>query len=44
MTRTCLEVDLQWEALAQPVTMAAADIHKGSQARREHRPPTFDGN
>jgi hypothetical protein len=24
--------------------MATADIHKGIQARREHRPPTFDGN
>ena len=32
------------EALAQPVTMATADIHKGIQARREHRPPTFDGS
>jgi enoyl-CoA hydratase/carnithine racemase len=38
------EVALQCEALAQPVTMATADIHKGIQARREHRPPTFDGN
>jgi len=39
-----LEVALQWEALAQPVTMATADTHKGIQARREHRPPAFDGN
>jgi enoyl-CoA hydratase/carnithine racemase len=38
------EVALQWEALAQPVTMATADIHKGIQARREHRSPTFDGS
>jgi enoyl-CoA hydratase/carnithine racemase len=38
------EVALQWEALAQPVTMATADIHKGIQARREHRAPTFDGS
>jgi enoyl-CoA hydratase/carnithine racemase len=38
------EAALQWEALAQPVTMATADIHKGIQARREHRPPTFDGS
>jgi enoyl-CoA hydratase len=37
------EVALQWEALAQPVTMATADIHQGIQARREHRPPAFDG-
>ena len=35
---------LQWEALAQPVTMATADIHKGIQARREHRTPVFGGS
>jgi hypothetical protein len=35
---------LQWEALAQPVTLSTKDIHKGVQARREHRPPTFDGD
>ena len=38
-SRGGFEVALQWEALAQPVTMATADIHKGIQARREHRPP-----
>jgi hypothetical protein len=27
-----------------PFTMATADIYKRIQARREHRPPTFDGN
>jgi enoyl-CoA hydratase len=37
-------VALLWEALSQPVTMATADIHKGIQARRERRSPTFDGN
>ena len=43
-SRGGFEVALQWEALAQPVTMATADIHKGIQARREQRPPTFDGS
>ena len=43
-SRGGFEVALQWEALAQPVTMATADIRKGIQARREHRPPTFDGS
>jgi enoyl-CoA hydratase/carnithine racemase len=43
-SRGGFEVALQWEALAQPVTMATADIHKGIQARREHRPPVFDGS
>jgi len=38
------EASLQWEALAQPVTMATADIHEGIRARREHRPPIFDGS
>ena len=38
------ELALQWEALAQPVTLATKDIHKGVQARREHRAPTFDGD
>lgn len=37
------ESALQWEALAQPVTMATTDIHNGIQARREHRAPTFEG-
>ena len=43
-SRGGFEVALQWEALAQSVTMATADIHKGIQARREHRRPTFEGN
>jgi enoyl-CoA hydratase len=38
------ELALQWEALAQPVTLATNDIHKGVQARRERRPPAFDGD
>ncbi len=38
------EQALQWEALAQPVTMATADIHKGIKARRERKAPTFEGS
>lgn len=38
-----LEASLQWEALAQPVTMATSDLHEGIQAKREHRPPLFTG-
>ena len=37
------EAALQWEALAQPVTMSTADIHEGIRARRERRAPTFEG-
>ena len=43
-SRGGFEVALQWEALAQPVTMATADIREGIQARRKHRPPAFDGS
>jgi enoyl-CoA hydratase/carnithine racemase len=38
------EAALQWEALAQPVTMSTADIHEGIRARRERRAPTFEGH
>jgi enoyl-CoA hydratase/carnithine racemase len=34
---------LQWEALAQPVTLATADLHEGIAAQRERRPPRFTG-
>jgi enoyl-CoA hydratase len=38
-----LEVSIQWEALAQPVTMTTADLHEGIEAVRQHRPPRFRG-
>lgn len=34
---------LQWEALAQPVTLATADLQEGIAAAREKRPPRFTG-
>jgi enoyl-CoA hydratase/carnithine racemase len=43
-SRSGFELAMQWEALAQPVTMATADIHKGIRARREHTTPTFEGS
>ena len=43
-SRGGFELAMQWEALAQPVTMATADIHKGIKARREHTTPTFEGS
>ncbi|MEU9457010.1 enoyl-CoA hydratase/isomerase family protein [Streptomyces sp. NPDC048277] len=33
---------LEWEALAQPVSLTTRDIHEGVQAQREHRPPRFE--
>lgn len=38
-----LESSLQWEALAQPVTMTTADLHEGIAAFREKRAPQFRG-
>src|ERR1700719_1479337 len=40
-SRSGFELALQWEAVAQPVTMATADIHQGIKARRQHKTPTF---
>ena len=38
-----LESCLQWEALAQPVTLATEDLQEGIRASREKRPPVFRG-
>mgnify|MGYP000903850561 CR=1 FL=1 len=38
-----LAASIQWEALAQPVTLATADLHEGIQAKRERRRPVFTG-
>ena len=38
-----LEAAVQWEALAQPVTLATADLQEGVRAAREKRPPQFRG-
>ncbi|MDQ1627213.1 MAG: hypothetical protein QOI54_957 [Actinomycetota bacterium] len=37
------EAALQWEALAQPVTLATADLQEGLRAARERRTPRFTG-
>lgn len=38
-----LEACLQWEALAQPVTLATDDLQEGIAASRERRTPRFTG-
>lgn len=37
------ETALQWEALAQPVTLATEDLQEGIRAAREKRAPQFRG-
>jgi len=37
------ETALQWEALAQSVTLATEDLQEGLAAAKEKRPPTFTG-
>ncbi|TDD50445.1 enoyl-CoA hydratase/isomerase family protein [Nonomuraea terrae] len=39
-----LEAALRWESLAQPVTMASADMIEGLAAHRERRVPKFTGS
>ncbi|MEV0389858.1 enoyl-CoA hydratase/isomerase family protein [Nonomuraea sp. NPDC050643] len=39
-----LETALRWESLAQPVTMASADMIEGLAAHRERRMPKFTGS
>ena len=34
---------LEWEALAQPVTLATEDLQEGLLAQRERRAPRFTG-
>jgi enoyl-CoA hydratase len=38
-----LESAIQWEALAQPITLATEDLQEGVRAAGEKRPPEFRG-
>jgi enoyl-CoA hydratase len=38
-----LETALQWEAMAQPITLATEDLQEGIRASREKRSPEFRG-
>jgi enoyl-CoA hydratase len=37
------EATLEWEGLAQSVTLATEDLHEGLRAARDKRPPSFSG-
>jgi len=37
------EAAIQWEAMAQPITLATEDLQEGIAAAREKRPPAFHG-
>ena len=37
------ECCIDWEALAQPVTLATEDLQEGVRAGRERRAPVFQG-
>jgi enoyl-CoA hydratase/carnithine racemase len=37
------ESGLQWEAMAQPLTLATEDLQEGIRAAREKRAPRFSG-
>jgi enoyl-CoA hydratase len=41
--RADLETMLEYEGLAQPITMATADLLEGLEAVKEKRPPSFEG-
>ncbi|MGH2795298.1 MAG: enoyl-CoA hydratase/isomerase family protein [Actinomycetota bacterium] len=41
--RTDLETMLEYEGLAQPITMGTADLREGLDAAKEKRPPRFEG-
>jgi enoyl-CoA hydratase/carnithine racemase len=42
-SRGDLQSALQWESLAQPITMATSDLHEGIAASRARRRPSFSG-